>query len=203
MQNKNELKPCGVSVRVLSGVLLFMLMLALRPAYAAPIDDAENWFNTLTTLEARFVQRASDGSHAEGTFYLRRPYRTRFEYDDPIPLTLITTEVWLHVDEEDRQEVTSYPVSETPLAAILAERVSLRGQDFPITGTSRDGVTTITIGNTGGELVLDFSEEPFELRRWKITDANGVTISVVFSNIIKGHDLPASLFVPTRYVDRN
>ena len=201
-------------IRAIVGPPLYILMivllahaLGLRPASAAPIDQAENWFNKITTLEARFVQVASDGSYAEGTFYLKRPYRSRFDYDDPIPLNLITTKLWLHVDEEDRRLVTSYPVSETPLATILDEQVNLRGQGFTTSAESRDGITTITIDNSEGEaagkLVLEFSEQPFELRRWVITDANGITTSVLLNSVIKGHDLPASLFVPTDYPDQN
>lgn len=189
------------------GVVVLAQILGLRPAASAPLDEAEAWFNKLTTLEARFVQVASDGSYAEGTFYLKRPYRSRFDYDDPIPLNLITTKLWLHVDEEDRRMVTSYPVSETPLAAILDDPVSLRGKGFTASGETRDGITSITIdqpdGEAAGRLVLEFTEQPFELRRWVVTDANGITTSVLLNSVTKGHDLPASLFVPTDYPDQN
>ena len=186
--------------------LLLAPMMLSHPVAAAPLDDAEKWFNEVTTLEARFVQVASDGSYAEGTFYLKRPYRSRFDYDDPIALKLITTKLWLHVDEEDRRVVTSYPVSETPLSAILNDPVSLRGDGFTTHGESRDGITIITIDNPEGEaagrLVLEFSEKPLELRRWVVTDANGITTSVLLNNVIKGHALPASLFVPETYADQ-
>ena len=187
-------------------LLLMVPVMLSPPVAAAPIDDAEKWFNKLTTLEARFVQVASDGSYAEGTFYLKRPYHSRFDYDDPITLKLITTKLWLHVDEEDRRVVTSYPVSETPLAAILNDPVSLRGDRFITHGESRDGITIITIdspdGEAAGRLVLEFSEKPLELRRWVVTDANGITTSVLLNNVIKGHELPASLFVPESYADQ-
>lgn len=183
--------------------LFAMLLLGPGMAAATPLDDAEGWFNRQTTLEARFVQVASDGSYAEGTFYYKRPYRSRFDYDEPIGLNLITTRLWLHVDDEQRREVTSYPVSETPLSAILDDPVNLRGKNFVATGESRDGITTITIdqpdGEAAGRLVLEFSEQPFELRRWVVTDANGITTSVLLNNLTKGHDLPARLFVPTEY----
>ena len=120
-----------INVGFFAFVLLLLTPVMLsRPVAAAPLDNAEKWFNEVTTLEARFVQVASDGSYAEGTFYLKRPYRSRFDYDDPIALKLITTKLWLHVDEEDRRVVTSYPVSETPLSAILNDPVSLRGDGF-------------------------------------------------------------------------
>ncbi|XDZ65680.1 outer membrane lipoprotein carrier protein LolA [Alphaproteobacteria bacterium LSUCC0684] len=187
-----------------SGAVLAGLVIS-SSAMATSLEKAEAWFSSITTLEARFIQVSSDGSSAEGQFYLWRPYRSRFEYDDPVPLTLITTRTWLHVDEEDRRQITSYPVSETPLAVILADPVRLEGEGFTTRAESRDGVTRITLdqpeGEAAGRIVLEFTEQPFVLRRWLVTDANGITTSVLLSNITKGHKLSPRLFVPTEYPD--
>ena len=185
-----------------SGALLAMVML-VSPVAATSLEKAETWFNTITTLEARFVQVSSDGSSAGGKFYLWRPYRSRFEYDEPVPLTLITTRTWLHVDEKDRRQVTSYPVAETPLAVILADPVKLEREGVTTRAESKDGVTQVILdqpeGEAAGRIVLEFTEQPFVLRRWLITDANGITTSVLLSNITKGHKLPPRLFVPPDY----
>lgn len=172
-------------------------------SHADSITKAENWFNSLTTYQANFTQTSSDGSHAMGTFYLRRPHLSRFEYDDPIPLTLITSKLWLHVDEEDRREVTSYPVSETPLALILGDPVQLRGPDFSTTSLSKDGILAVVIekddGEAAGKVVLEFTEQPFELRRWIVTDANGITTAVFLTDPKQDHVLARKLFVPSDY----
>lgn len=187
----------------LAGLILLALWLGIRPAAADPISEAEGWFNKLTTLEARFTQVASDGSYAEGQFYLRRPHRSRFEFDDPIGLVLITSNDWLHVDEIDERKVTSYPVGETPISAILADPVRLTGPDFTTAAETRDGIIRITLekpdGEAAGKLVLEFTETPLELRRWLVTDANGITTSVLLSNLVKGRKLSAKLFVPSDY----
>ena len=188
-------------------IVLLAQALGLRPASADTIQKAEAWFNRLTTFQASFTQVSSDGSSAKGTFLLRRPYRSRFDYDEPVPITLITTKTWLHVDDADRQEVVSYPVSETPLRLILSENVRLRRPEVKTTTSSQDGITSVIIeqddGEAAGRIVFEFDEKPFELRRWVITDANGITTSVFLSNPVKGIDLPASLFVPTNYPDQN
>ena len=188
-----------------SGALLGVMML-ITSASATSLEKAEAWFSDITTLEARFVQVSSDGSTAGGKFYLWRPYRSRFEYDEPVPLTLITTRTWLHVDEKDRRQVTSYPVAETPLAVILDDPVRLEGEGITTRTQSKDGVTQITLdqpeGEAAGRIVLEFTEQPFVLRRWLITDANGITTSVLLSNITKGHELSPRLFIPTEYPAR-
>ncbi len=201
-------------IKAVFGPLLYIVavvaiaqLLGLRPASADPIDQAEAWFNNITTYQANFVQVSSDGSNARGTFYMKRPHLSRFEYVDDIPLTLITTETWLHVDEADRREVTSYPVIETPLALLLGDPVRLRDTGVVTSSDTRDGILSITIeklsGEAAGKLVLEFSKDPLELRRWLITDANGITTSLLLTEPQKGTALSAKLFIPTVYPSQN
>ena len=187
-------------------IVLLAQIMGLRPAAADDIAKAEQWFNSLTTYQADFTQVSSDGSHAKGKFSLRRPFRSRFDFDDPVPITLITTKIWLHVDDAERREVNSYPVSETPLRTILAEDINLRLPDVKTSTSNKDGVVTITMlqedGEAAGRISLEFDEKPFQLRRWVVTDANGITTSVFLTNPVKGLDLPAKMFVPTNYPDQ-
>lgn len=188
-------------------VVALAQLMGLRPAQADSITEAENWFNNLTTYQAKFTQVSSDGSHATGVFSMRRPYRSRFEYDDPVPLVLITSKTWLHVDEEDRREVTSYPLSETPLGLLLDDPVRLRSPDFTTSSGVQDGILFIAIeqedGEAAGKIVMEFTQDPIELRRWVITDANGITTSVFLTDPIKGKKLANKLFVPTEYIDQS
>jgi outer membrane lipoprotein-sorting protein len=203
------LKAIKSSLFLCIAIVIIVQLLSLRPAMADDIIKAEEWFNNLTTYQAKFTQIASDGSHKTGQFSLKRPHFSRFDYDDPDPLTLITTEAWLHVDEADRRQVTSYPINETPLALILNERVQLREGESEVETKSeiRDGVILITLeqhsGLAAGTVVLEFSREPFELRRWLITDSNGISTSIFLSEPKKGITLSQRLFVPTNYPAQN
>ena len=58
----------------------------LSAADRADIARAETWLNNLRTLKARFLQIAQGGAAAEGTAWISRPGRMRFEYDPPEPL---------------------------------------------------------------------------------------------------------------------
>ena len=53
----------------------------LSEAARADIARVETYLNRLRTLKGRFLQVASTGSLAEGTVYLSRPGRLRFEYE--------------------------------------------------------------------------------------------------------------------------
>lgn len=185
---------------------LFLAVLSASPASSDDIRKAEQWFNRLTTYQANFTQVSSDGGTATGVFSLKRPYRSRFDYDDPVPLVLITTKTWLHVDEQDRREVTSYPVSETPLRLILSDPVRLRHGDVSTSSEVKDGLVLVTIeqsdGEAAGRITMEFSQDPFDLKRWVITDANGITTSILLTNPKKGLKLANKIFTATEYPDQ-
>ena len=110
-------------------------------------------------------------------------------------MALITTPVWLHVDQPDDRQLTSYPVSETPLALILTDPVSLRPAGYETILTERiGGITQIAINKDNGEgagrLTLEFTNSPFVLRRWILEDVAGVKTSVTLQNMV--FDVPVA-----------
>ena len=166
------------------------IMLAAMPSMASDdVTRAETWFNKIRTISADFVQVASDGTSAEGKLAFRRPSRMKITYGKGDELQLITSSVWLHVDRPDERLLTSYPISETPLSLILADKVSLRLDGYETRVLpSIAGIVRIEIGKDDGEgagrLTLEFSEKPFQFRRWIILDAAGIETSVTLQNIV-------------------
>ena len=124
-------------------------------------------------------------------------------YDLDEPLILLTTPVWLHVDRPDEKRVTSYPIRETPLSLILKEQVKLRDPDFRTQYNVRNGVTSIVLtkdtGEAAGQLTLEFTNEPFELRRWSIRDSADVTTTVTLQNMRFGHSYENKFFAKNAY----
>ena len=178
--------------------------------FAADADEvkrAEAWFNNIKSIEADFVQVASDGTSAEGKLLFRRPSQMKITYrneDGGIGLQLITSKTWLHVDRPDEKSLTSYPLSETPLSLILAAKVSLRpdGYETRIKPSSA-GVVQILVakeeGEGAGQLILEFSEKPFQFRRWVIVDAAGIQTSVTLFNHAFDTPIPNVAFRPPSY----
>ena len=123
-------------------------------------------------------------------------------------MQLITSKVWLHVDRPDEKLLTSYPLSETPLSLILAERVSLRpqGYDSRIIQSSA-GVLQILIakeeGEGAGQLTLEFSEKPFQFRKWIVVDAAGIKTSVTLLNLTFDEPIPNVTFKVPDYTAEN
>jgi outer membrane lipoprotein-sorting protein len=172
-----------------------------------PVSRAEAWFDNITTMRADFIQVASDGTSATGELHLRRPHRMKVIYDLEEPLILLTTPIWLHVDRPNDKTVTSYPISETPLSLILREDVVLQSPEFTTTYVVEDGITRITltrdVGEAAGELTLEFTNRPFELRRWTIRDAADVATTVTLQNMRFGHRYENKFFAKSDYPIQN
>jgi outer membrane lipoprotein-sorting protein len=149
-------------------------------------------------LQAKFLQVSSDGSVGEGVLYFRRPTQLRLEYQNPNTLTLITSRVWLYVDDKIAKSVQAIPLGQTPLTPLLQETVSFRSPDFTTSAAARDGIAVISMrkedGDAAGQLDLEFDTDSWQLRRWIITDLLGVKTTVTLQNPVYGGALANRLF---------
>ncbi|MCQ4162307.1 outer membrane lipoprotein carrier protein LolA [Roseomonas sp. GC11] len=187
-----------------AGLALLPLPAFPRPALAQAtaqqdlLRRAEAYLNSITTLRARFLQIAQNGAAAEGTAFIARPGRMRFDYDPPEPLLLIASDgQFLYYDRELRQP-SIVPVSSTPLAFLLRERISFGG-DIEVLGVERQGgLAGITVRRkdapSEGQLTLIFSENPMELRQWVVVDGQGRQTRVTLTAVETGMTLPRRLF---------
>ena len=182
---------------------LIVLLGLSQPAFADAVQKAESWFANVTTMRADFTQIASDGSAAEGRLVMRRPSRLKITYNSTPPLALITTPVWLHVDQPDDRQLTSYPISETPLSLLLKKEVRLRSDAFTTSSNVENGIVRVLLaketGEAAGELTLEFTEKPFVLRKWTIRDAADVTTTVTLQNMRFGHQYENRMFARPDY----
>jgi outer membrane lipoprotein-sorting protein len=164
----------------------------------ADLARVEAYLNGLTTLRARFLQIAQSGAAAEGTAWISRPGRMRFEYDPPEPLLLVANAGQFLMYDRELRAPTTVLISQTPLGIILRERVRLSG-DVTVTGIERSGgFLRVTLYRTSepneGRLTLVFNPDPLELRQWAVLDAQRRETRVSLYRIETGLRFPASLF---------
>jgi outer membrane lipoprotein-sorting protein len=161
-----------------------LLLFAMTPARAelsdtdrAAVQQVEEYLNGVRSLSADFVQIGPSGEVARGKVFLRRPGKLRFEYAPPSPLLLVADGRWLVLEDRELKHVDRWPVGETPLAVLVADRVDLNGS-VEATQVKREGgvlrVTLVDRKRRGeGHLTLIFNETPLELRQWEVHDAQG------------------------------
>ena len=135
---------------------------------------------------ARFLQQGPDGSMTRGVFNLERPGRVRFEYEDDVPILVVSDGEILNLIDYEVGQVTKWPVNDTPLALLVAENVNF-GANVYLTAqgpgelANMIAVTARDPANPAqGSLTLMFSASPgsddsllgeLTLRAWQVIDA--------------------------------
>jgi len=158
----------------------------------------EAYLNALKTLKARFLQVAPDGGISNGTAWLSRPGRMRFEYDPPAPFLLVAGQTGLIFHDSSLRQTSHIPLSRTPLGILLAETATLSG-DVTVTGIERlpgqIHVSLVRSASPGdGSLVLTFADNPLSLRQWRVIDAQRKETRVTLSNMQLGGRFDPKLF---------
>ena len=162
------------------------------------IARAEQAITEMTTLKAAFIQVSSDGSVGEGRLYFRRPHQLRLDYENPATLSIVTSRIWVYVDDKIDKFVQAIPVSETPFAPLLSKTVNFRSQDVRISASLESGIASVRLdketGEGAGRILLEFDASSWRLRRWVITDALGISTTVTLQNPVYGEKLANRLF---------
>ena len=175
---------------------------AAANADGADIAKVEVYLNGLHTLTARFLQVAPNGATSQGTAWLERPGRMRFQYDPPSPLLLVAGHGLLVFHDSQLDQTTNIPLDRTPLGILLADKVQLTGA-VTVTNVARPqnllALSLVRTASPGdGTLTLYFAENPMLLREWVVTDAQRQQTRVTLFNAQLGGTFPQSLF---SYVD--
>jgi outer membrane lipoprotein-sorting protein len=170
----------------------------LTPRDQADIQRVEAYLNGLKTLKAHFFQVAQDGGTSEGTAWLERPGRMRFQYDPPAPFLLLASSGVLTFHDGSLGQDSNIPLSRTPLGILLADNVKLAGA-VTVTAIQREPgqlqLTLIRSASPGdGSLTLIFTEDPMTLRQWTVVDAQQRVTHVTLSNVQLGGHYSDQLF---------
>jgi outer membrane lipoprotein-sorting protein len=164
----------------------------------ADIARIEAYLNGLKSLKAHFVQVAADGGVSQGTAWLERPGRMRFQYDPPAPFLLIAGHGVLTFHDRALQQTSNIPLSRTPLGILLADHVVLSGA-VTVTAIQRlPGQIQLTLVRTDspgdGSLTLTFADQPLALRQWTVIDAQRRETRVTLYDVQLGARFDPQLF---------
>lgn len=172
--------------------------IALSPEQLSAVLQAELYLNDIKTLHSRFIQTSSNGSFAEGEFFVSRPGRLRFEYTPPHPVLLIADGFNLLYYDKELKQSTFIPLWETPLWFLIRENVNLSGEVEINDVTIDEGVVSMTVqereASSAGQVTLVFTQDPFVLRRWEVTDGQGIRTKVSLIEPTFGLEIEPKVF---------
>ncbi|MDJ0968291.1 MAG: outer membrane lipoprotein carrier protein LolA [Kiloniellales bacterium] len=148
----------------------------------ADLARIERYLTDIRTLQSRFLQVSSVGVPVEGDLYLNRPGKMRFEYDPPYPAMLMADGLVLLYYDKELKEETYLPLWETPLWFLLRDEVVLDDSVRVVALERGPAVLRVTVEQNEetpqGRVTLVFADQPLTLKKWIVTDAQGVTTEV-------------------------
>src|SRR3569832_123532 len=163
------------------------------------LDAISAYLNSIVTLKGGFVQIAPTGEMSEGTFYLSKPGKLRFEYNPPVPTLLVADGHGVAVVNRRLKTIDTYPLYETTLNLILAKTIDLRHSPQFVSMQHQQGSVVINMrsnqAHSKANISLVFSEPAYELRQWTVLDNQGLATTVALRDLQPGATLAASLFV--------
>ena len=176
----------------------------LAPEEQALVDRAVAYLESLHEAKARFEQTDWRGQTTEGTVWLKRPGKARFEYDPPSGLVVVSDGAAVTVADNRLKTFTRYPLFTTPLSLFLAKTIRL-DKGVAISGVDRTATGFVIVardghGKTAGQIALTLADNPLQLTGWSITDAQGRTTRVRLMGLERATGLDKSLFVPKKPV---
>ncbi len=177
--------------------------IVLRPEDHALLRDIEDYLNSLTTLQARFIQINPDGSSVEGTISMRRPGEMRVEYDPPVPNLMVANGTFLIVIDRQLGEATHLPLNLTPAYFFLREKVSF-ADGLSVLGLERHaGLIRVQVALDedpgAGSVVVTLQDRPLTLRQWTVIDGQDAQTRVTLVDTRFGLKLDDDLFT---YIDQ-
>ena len=163
---------------------------ASAQARADDLDRAVSALRAITTMKANFTQTGRNGQTLRGELTLKNPGRIRFEYADDVNMLVVSNGSALTLVDYDVQQVERWPISNSPLGALLDPNRDVRryGKLLP---TANPNVISIEVNDPNrpeyGTMTLIFvrnSSAPggLQLASWVALDAQNTRTTVRLSN---------------------
>ena len=175
---------------------IFATFDANQKAQAARVSS---YLSSLQTLVGNFVQVGPDGSKTKGDFYIQKPGKVRFEYDDPSPIAIIADGSSLAVRDRKLATQDIYPLSQTPLRFLLSDRIDLLKDTNVVNVTADDVFISVTIEEKQAligtsRLMLMVGAKDGQLKQWTVTDPQGYDTTVAVYNLDSSRKVDPGLF---------
>jgi outer membrane lipoprotein-sorting protein len=176
-----------------------LLPLAAAPAAAQASAAAQriaDHFSSVQSMHGSFIQFDPNGRQTEGTFYIERPGKVRFDYAST-PLRVIADGSNVAINNRKLNTWDLYPLSKTPLKLLLDRRIDLSAANIQSVKEEPD-LTTIVMGDSSvfgtSRITMMFDPNTYELKQWTIRDQQGKDTSVMIYDVKQGGNIQESAF---------
>lgn len=177
---------------------------AQPPAFDAKqqalLKRVSTYLSGVQTLVGNFVQVGPDGGRTQGTFYIQKPGKVRFEYNPPSPIDVVADGSSVVVRDRNLDTQQLWPLSQTPLRYLLADHIDLIRDTDVVSVSADDKFITVVVqekqvmvGTT--RLMIMFDAKSSTLKQWTVTDPQGLDTTVAVYNLDATKKPDPNLFV--------
>jgi outer membrane lipoprotein-sorting protein len=172
----------------------------LSPEQEAAVNGISDYLNSFKTMQGEFTQVSPKGNLSRGVFYISKPGKMRFEYAPPNPFLIVSDGTWLTVKNVKKEKGDQFPLSQTPLRLVLANKIDILQETKILDFQDQDGILSVTLEdkkNTlgSGQLMLVFDQTRNALQQWVVIDGKGRRTTVTLENVTAGIETDPKLFV--------
>ena len=159
----------------------------------------ENW-NSSQTISGRFHQELNDNNIISGNFYIQKPYKSNFTYDNGLE-NIITSRFFINIVDNKKFLIDRYPIVNQPIYKILSEEISFK-EVFEILSikiiNNEIAINLVSKNNSSdsrAKIKLTFNGDDYSLKNWEIVDDLGQSTYLEFTKIRKNISIDQELFV--------
>jgi outer membrane lipoprotein-sorting protein len=194
---KNRLKSLVLAASMAGLMAVSLPADGLADARGEVVKELSNHFASVPTMTGEFIQFGPNGEQTGGQFFIQRPGKLRFNYEDPSPLMLVSNGETIGVRNKKLKTWQYMPLDKNPLSILLADQISLDNQSIRSVETNPD-VTRVVMGDKSifgeSEITLLFDPQSYDLRQWTIKDNQGKETSVMIFNVQKNVAISQKMF---------
>ncbi|MGV2494927.1 LolA family protein [Pelagerythrobacter aerophilus] len=166
------------------------------------LDRAVAALRGISTMKANFTQTDRKGQTVSGEMTLKRPGKIRFQYEDGVPLLLVSNGKSFTMIDYEVNQVERWPISESPLGALLDPNRDVKKYG-KLVSTGHPDVVSVEVRDPNkpqfGVITLIFTRNSaapggLELANWVALDAQNNRTTVRLRNHRYGISVPDSAF---------
>ncbi len=185
--------------KYLAMALVMLFCFEAKAQSAENLQKIETYLNNIKSLQATFVQMASNGATAEGRLFIKKPNKIRMEYAEPTNVLIVGDGDFIVYNDLDLDQVTHIDYDDIPASLILSNKIKIDGKKLKVIDFYQDsGSTSITLDYAEkgdiGPITLVFANDPLELKQWKIVDPQSVEVTVSLYDTVTDADVDDDVF---------
>ena len=150
------------------------------------LESIEDHWNKVNTMSGSFIQYNNDETMSYGDFYLSKPFKSKFIYQNNNE-TIVTTETLIVLLDEEGFRIDSYPLLNSPIKNLLITKFDFQNLNANIKLEEGNNFYHIYINELDDKkaAIFSFNKDSLDLKKWEIVDEFDQSTVLEFTKIKK------------------